>query len=145
GVLTLRLMDRIKSSCAEHVKSRAVAAVPATLGVTPRILVTGASGFLGGHVVERVSSDGPVRAMTRLMSRARPMAGVEWIQGDLRNETQLRQALNGIETVFHCAALAGPPGSLEDYEDANVNGTVRLARLAGEAGVKTLVYTSSLA
>ena len=40
--------------------------------------------------------------------------------------------------------LAGPPGSLQDYEDANVKATVRLARLAAESGVKTLVYVSSL-
>ncbi len=71
------------------------------------------------------------------------MAGVQWIQCDLRNEEELRKALNGIETVFHCAALAGPPGSLQDYEEANVKGTVRLARLAAEMGVKTLVYVSS--
>jgi predicted dehydrogenase/nucleoside-diphosphate-sugar epimerase len=145
GLLNLRLMDQIKSSCEEFVKRRMVSSVASTSVDTPRILVTGASGFLGGHVVERLSPNGPVRAMTRLISRARPMAGVQWIQCDLGNEQELRGALNGIETVFHCAALAGPPGSLQEYEEANVNGTVRLARLAAEAGVKTLVYVSSLA
>ena len=145
GLLNLRLMDQIKSSCDEFVKRRAVPAVPATSAVTPRILVTGASGFLGGHLVERLSSEVPVRAMTRLISRARPMPGVQWIQCDLGNEEELRKALNGVETVFHCAALAGPPGSLQEYEEANVKGTVRLARLAAETGVKTLVYVSSLA
>jgi len=112
--------------------------------VAPRSLVTGASGFLGGHVVARLSAEGPVRATTRLMSRARPMPGVQWVQCDLSNEEELRRALNGIETVFHCAALVGPPGSLEDYEETNVKGTVRLARLAAETGVKTFVYVSSL-
>ena len=73
------------------------------------------------------------------------MAGAQWIQCDLRNEDELRTALSGIETVFHCAALAGPPGSLRDYEEANVKGTLRLARLAAETGVNTLVYISSLA
>jgi 2-alkyl-3-oxoalkanoate reductase len=145
GLLNLRLMDQIKSSCDEFVKPRVVPTVPATSAVTPRILVTGASGFLGGHLVERLSSEVPVRAMTRLISRARPIAGVQWIQCDLGNEEELRKALNGVETVFHCAALAGPPGSLQDYEEANVKGTVRLARLAAETGVKTLVYVSSLA
>ncbi len=145
GLLNLRLMDQIKSACDQLVKQRAIPAVSRASAEPPRVLVTGASGFLGGHVVERLSSEVPVRAMTRLMSRARPMAGVQWIQCDLGKEEELRGALSGIETVFHCAALAGPPGSLHDYEEANVKGTIRLARLAAEAGVKTLVYVSSLA
>jgi len=144
GLLNLRLMDQIKSSCDKFVKRRVVRTCPATSVVAPRILVTGASGFLGGHLVERLSPEVPIRAMTRLISRARPIEGVQWIQCDLRNEEELRKALNGVETIFHCAALAGPPGSLQDYEEANVKGTVRLARLAAEAGVKTLVYVSSL-
>jgi predicted dehydrogenase/nucleoside-diphosphate-sugar epimerase len=144
GLFILRLMDQIKSSCEEFVKPRTMPTVPAMSALAPKILVTGASGFLGGHVVERLSSEGPVRAMTRLISRARPRAAVQWIQCDLRDEDKLRAALSGIATVFHCAALAGPPGSLADYEEANVHGPVRLARLAAEAGVKTLVYVSSL-
>jgi nucleoside-diphosphate-sugar epimerase/predicted dehydrogenase len=145
GVLNLRLMDQIKSSCSGSMKTREVPAVPSTTAVAPKVLVTGASGFLGGHVVDRLSSEGPVRAMTRLISRARSRPNVEWIQCDLGKEEELRRALDGVETVFHCAALAGPPGSLEDYEAANVKGTVRLARLAAEAGVRTLVYVSSCA
>jgi nucleoside-diphosphate-sugar epimerase len=78
------------------------------------------------------------------MLRAEPLPTVQWVQCDLAREDGLRRALAGIDLVFHCAALAGPPGSLEDYEEANVNGTVRLARLAAEAGVRTLVYISSL-
>jgi nucleoside-diphosphate-sugar epimerase len=56
----------------------------------------------------------------------------------------MRRVLGGVETVFHCAALAGPPGSRQEYDDANVKGTVRLARLAAEAGATTFVYISSL-
>ncbi|MEP7308721.1 MAG: NAD-dependent epimerase/dehydratase family protein [Acidobacteriota bacterium] len=145
GILNLRLMDQIKASCGALAKRRAMMAAPDASAMPPKALVTGASGFLGGQVVERLSAEAPVRAMTRLVSRARQRPGVEWIQGDLGSEMELRKALNGIETVFHCAALAGPPGSLQDYEEANVTGTVRLARLAAEAGVKTLVYVSSLA
>jgi nucleoside-diphosphate-sugar epimerase/predicted dehydrogenase len=145
GLLNVRLMDQIKKSCGNIAKQRIVLTSQADPVSPSRILVTGASGFLGGHIVRRLSSDGiAVRAATRLMLRAQPLPAVEWIQCDLGKEEELRRALAGVETVFHCAALAGPPGSLEEYEEANVKGTVRLARLAAEAEVKTLVYVSSL-
>jgi 2-alkyl-3-oxoalkanoate reductase len=145
GLLNVRLMDQIKKSCCNIVKQRIISSSTTVSPAAPRILVTGASGFLGGHVVRRLSSDGiAARATTRLMLRAQPLPSVEWIQCDLGKEEELRRALAGIETVFHCAALAGPPGSLEEYEEANVKGTVRLAQLAAESGVKTLVYISSL-
>jgi nucleoside-diphosphate-sugar epimerase len=145
GLLNVRLMDQIRISCHKFVKQRVTAYAPAKLASAPRFLVTGASGFLGGRLVERLSSDQiPVLATTRLMSRARPLPEVKWVQCDLTQEEVLRNALAGVETIFHCAALAGPPGSLEEYEEANVKGTVRLARLAAEAGVKNLIYISSL-
>jgi nucleoside-diphosphate-sugar epimerase len=46
--------------------------------------------------------------------------------------------------VFHCAGLVGPPGSLEDYERANIKATLSLAQLAAHAGVKRFIYVSSL-
>src|SRR5262249_32428579 len=110
-----------------------------------RTLVTGATGFLGGRTLERLSEAGvPVRATTRIVSRARAVDGVEWIRCNLASEDDLRCAMTGIETVFHCAAIAGSPGSLEEYEEANVDGTLRLARLAEEAGVQSIIYISSI-
>jgi nucleoside-diphosphate-sugar epimerase len=144
GIMNVRLMEQIKQSCGTIAKER-MAAQTASDTSAPRILVTGASGFLGGHFVRRLSTDGvPVRATTRLMLRAKHLPAVQWIQCDLGQEEQLKRALSGVETVFHCAALAGPPGSLKEYEEANVRGTVRLAELAAAAGVRTLVYISSL-
>jgi nucleoside-diphosphate-sugar epimerase/predicted dehydrogenase len=141
GVLNVRLMDQIKHACHVAMKARVVATRP----LRPRVLVTGASGFLGGRLAERLSANNiNVRATTRLISRARALPGVQWEVCDLSKESELRRALAGIETVFHCAALAGPPGSLKEYEEANVNATVRLAKLAGELGVKNLIYVSSL-
>jgi nucleoside-diphosphate-sugar epimerase len=111
----------------------------------PRILVTGATGFLGGRLVEVLSEERTAaRATTRLVSRARPLPGIEWVKCDLARENQLLGALCDVDTVFHCAALCGAPGSLQEFEDANVAGTLRLLRLAGQAGVKTFVYVSSM-
>jgi nucleoside-diphosphate-sugar epimerase len=66
------------------------------------------------------------------------------VQCDLAREDQLLGAMCDVETVFHCAALCGAPGSLQEFEQANVEGTLRLLRLAGRAGVKTFVYMSSM-
>jgi nucleoside-diphosphate-sugar epimerase/predicted dehydrogenase len=143
GVLNVRLMDQIKAACEDLQKWRPV--MTNGKATQPRILVTGASGFLGGRLVEVLSQHRtPVRAATRLISRARRLPEVDWVQCDLAQEDSLRDALRDIETVFHCAALCGAPGSLEEFEDANVRGTLRLVRLAAEAGVKNVVYVSSM-
>ncbi len=145
GVLNVRQMDQIKAACVEVSKKRIAVDSKRNLSTASRVLVTGATGFLGGRLVQRLAAEGiPVRGTTRLASRARPLMGVEWVECNLLHEDELRRALGGIETIFHCAALVGAPGSLEDYEEANVKGTVRLAMLAAEAGVKRLVYISSI-
>ena len=144
GVLNARLMDQIREACQSARKQRP--ALNARQENPPKILVTGASGFLGGRLVDVLSSQGDaVRGATRLVSRARTLPGVEWVQCDLASEEELRIALRNIETVFHCAALNGAPGSLEEFEDANVRGTLRLVRIAADAGVKTFVHVSSMA
>jgi nucleoside-diphosphate-sugar epimerase len=143
GVLNARLMDQIKQRCEKLRKERP--GLIAGKANPPRILVTGASGFLGGRLVEVLSEKGTLaRGATRLVSRARRLPGIEWVQCDLAEEEGLRGALSGIDTVFHCAALCGAPGSLEEFEDANVRGTLRLVRLAADAGVKNFVYVSSM-
>jgi nucleoside-diphosphate-sugar epimerase/predicted dehydrogenase len=143
GVLNTRLMDQIRDACETALKPRPTLTMETA--TRPRILVTGASGFLGGRLVEVLSAQGTaVRGTTRLVSRAMRLPGVQWVQCDLAREEGLRPALAGVETVIHCAALCGPPGSLEEYEDANVRGTLRLVRLAAEAGVKNFVYVSSM-
>jgi 2-alkyl-3-oxoalkanoate reductase len=143
GVLNVRLMDQIKDACQGIRKQRPP--LNARQESRPRILVTGASGFLGGRLVEVLSEQGvPVRGATRLVSRARQLPGVEWVQCDLATEEGLRIALRGVETVFHCAALRRAPGSPDEFEDANLRGTLRLVDLAADAGVKTFVHMSSM-
>ena len=143
GVLNARLMDQIRDACQGARKQRPP--LNARQEQAPKILVTGASGFLGGRLIEVLSSQGnAVRGATRLVSRARALPGVEWVQCDLAAEQELRDALRGIETVFHCAALCRARGSAEEFEDANVRGALRLVRIAADAGVKTFVHVSSM-
>jgi nucleoside-diphosphate-sugar epimerase/predicted dehydrogenase len=130
---------------AEPAAKRRLEAGAAAPTPPPKVLVTGATGMVGKRLVERLTAEGrTVRATIRLASRAAPMDGVEWVACRLENEDDLRRALDGIETVFHCAALVAGPGSLEDFTRANVDGTLRLAELAGEAGARDLVYLSSI-
>ncbi|HJR17882.1 MAG TPA: NAD-dependent epimerase/dehydratase family protein, partial [Gemmatimonadales bacterium] len=64
--------------------------------------------------------------------------------GDLASGDGFSDALRNIETVFHCAALRGDHGSLEEFENTNVRGTLRLVQMAADAGVRTFVYVSSM-
>jgi nucleoside-diphosphate-sugar epimerase len=145
GLLNVSQMEQIRIGCASMAKPRIDHGAAASVTTRPRVLVTGGSGFLGGRLTERLAAEGvPVRSTTRLLARVQPRPNVEWVVCDVTKEADVRTALAGIETVYHCAAMAGPPGSLEEYQRINVGSTVRLAELAAEAGVKTLVYVSSI-
>lgn len=119
------------------------------LAALPRTLVTGASGFLGSHVVRQLVARGErVRVLLRPSSQCRALDGleVEYAWGDLRDRPALREALRGIRHVFHVAAdyrlWARHPREI--YE-SNVTGTRNLLTAAAEAGVERFLYTSSVA
>jgi len=110
------------------------------------ILVTGASGFLGWHIARKLVERGcAVRALVRETSRLRELDGVEVVAGDLRDAQSLRRAVEGCERVFHAAAdyrlWAREPREL--YE-SNVDGTRNLLAAARDAGVRQVVYTSTV-
>ncbi len=112
-----------------------------------RALVTGATGLVGSHIVERLLADGwSVRALVRDPHAASWLAdaGVERARGDLLEAESLRHALAGCDTVFHCAALIAASGSWESFQRANVDGTRAVVEAAASAGAR-LVHTSSVA
>jgi nucleoside-diphosphate-sugar epimerase len=112
-----------------------------------RVLVTGASGFLGGALARALADAGAaVRGLVRLPSRAGYIAdypNIDLATGDLADADSLVRALDGADTVFHVAAALG--GAPEKQHRVNVGGTRALARLAAEAGVRRFVHISSVA
>ncbi|MFE2143224.1 NAD-dependent epimerase/dehydratase family protein [Streptomyces sp. NPDC059456] len=112
-----------------------------------KILVTGASGFLGGHLVDGALSQGhQVRALVRPGSdavRLRSLPGVEVVTGDLTDAGSPGRAAEGCEAVLHSAARAVDHGSRAQFEAANVTGTLRLLAAARSAGARRFVFVSS--
>lgn len=111
-----------------------------------RVLVTGASGFIGGHLVrELVGLGHDVSCMVRRTSSVDALRslGVELRVGDLADPGSLDGAVAGAEAVIHLAAYYGFYGSEELYRRLNVEGTRLLAEAARGAGVKHFVYCSS--
>jgi 2-alkyl-3-oxoalkanoate reductase len=109
-----------------------------------RALVTGAGGFLGSAIVSRLLERGlAVRGFSRGSYPALEAAGVECIQGDLRDPDAVDAACRDVDTIFHVAALAGIWGPWETYHGINTLGTRHLLDAARRHGVRRLVYTSS--
>jgi len=111
------------------------------------VLVTGATGLLGGHVVDLLVERGErVRALARPgedVARLRGM-DVEIARGDLADRASLEAAVRGVERVLHCAARTGPWGPEAEYEAANVRGLEDLIDVSMAAGVKRIVHVSSI-
>lgn len=111
------------------------------------VFVTGATGFIGGALLDRLLADGrPVRALIRTDTAAEQLAarGVEPVIGDLANESALSAGVQGIDTVFHVAGVNQMCTSNPDaMMTGNVDGTLAVFRAAATAGVSCMVYTSS--
>ena len=112
------------------------------------ILVTGATGFIGGHVARLLAARGAsLRVLVRPGSGARNLEGLpaERVTGDLRDPASLPAAVRGCRTIFHVAAdyRLWSPHPSELYR-SNVDGTANLLDAAGEAGAERIVYTSTV-
>jgi len=115
-------------------------------------LVTGGAGFIGSHIAEALVRRGDrVRVLDNLstgfLSNLDPIRGeIEFIKGDLVDAPLVARAVQGVDCIFHEAALASVPRSMEHPLDTHascVTGTVTLLDVARRAGVRRVVYASS--
>jgi nucleoside-diphosphate-sugar epimerase len=112
-----------------------------------RVLVTGASGFLGRHLAAALARRGfRVRGLVRATSAALPLeaAGVEVFRGDLAAPRAVAAAVDGARIVLHCAARVSDWGSRAEFWHTNVLGTRHVAEACRVAGVERLVHVSTL-
>ncbi len=114
-----------------------------------KIFLTGATGFVGHHVAKALAADGAeLRLLVRKTSNLKNLEGIagETHVGDLADPESIRPALANIDALVHVAAdyRLWIPDPAAMYK-SNVDGTRELLRLAREAGVKRVVYTSSVA
>jgi NAD dependent epimerase/dehydratase len=122
-----------------------------------KVLVTGADGFIGSHLVESLLEEGcNVRALVYYNSfnnwgwldtfSQNQLDAIEVIPGDVRDPNGMRKAVKGCDLVFHLAALIGIPYSYHaplSYLRTNVEGTLNVMQGALQAGVSLLVQTST--
>jgi UDP-glucose 4-epimerase len=117
-----------------------------------RALVTGGAGFIGGHLVERLLSEGwEVRVLDDFSSGrddnlALVLPRIELLKGDVRDAPLVARAMEGVEVVFHEAAVPSVPRSVAEpvrTNDVNVNGTLLVLEQARQAGVRRVVYAAS--
>lgn len=113
-----------------------------------KVLVTGGTGFTGGHLCRRLAREGrDVRALVRDVSRASDLAseGVELAQGDLRDAESLRRAVAGVDSVYHIAALYRQENvPKERFHEVNTAGTRRLLEAAEDEGLRRFVHCSTV-
>ncbi|HEX6599031.1 MAG TPA: NAD-dependent epimerase/dehydratase family protein [Gemmatimonadaceae bacterium] len=113
----------------------------------PTALVTGATGLVGSHVVERLQRDGwQVRALVRDAARADWLrrSGIELALGDTLDASTLPPAATGCDVVFHTAAAVTPDGGWEAFRRPNIEGTRNVVEATAAAGAR-LVHVSSVA
>lgn len=118
--------------------------------VTHSVLVIGASGFVGGHLVRGLLSDGrAVRGLSRDVSRIQDLAdaGAETVRGDMLDPRSLADALQFVDAAYICVHTLSPQGadsSGQDFMDLERTGLENIIKACRDAGVRRLVYVTSI-
>jgi UDP-glucose 4-epimerase len=116
------------------------------------VLVTGGAGFIGSHLTRRLLDEGAsVRAVDNLSTGFRRnlvevLDRIEFIEGDIVDPDVCAAVVDGVDTVYHVAALPSVPRSMADpigTHQSNVNGTLNLLEAGRRSGVRRFVYSSS--
>ena len=111
-----------------------------------RVLVTGATGFTGGHLARALAGRGyQVRALVRAAVPDLQRAGIETVTGDLRDRASLARAADGVEVVYHIAAIYRQAGLRdEEYRAVNATGVRDVIEAAASGGVRRVVHCSTV-
>lgn len=116
-----------------------------------RVLVTGGAGFIGSHIVEYFQGKADIHVLDNLRSGYRKnLEGLEhrFIEGSITDRTIVREAVDGVDYIFHMAAMISVPESMQypiECEEINTRGTLTVLEEAAKAGVKKLCFSSSAA
>ncbi len=122
------------------------------MGVTTKVLVTGGAGFIGSNLAEELIRQGARVSIiddftTGFRENLEEIEGdFDFIEGDINDDAAVARAIDGVEIVFHQAALPSVPRSVEDPLETHrvcVNGTVNMLVRSREAGVRRFIYAAS--
>ena len=111
-----------------------------------KVLITGATGLLGGHLIRELQQRGEdIRALVLPVENADKLEkqDVEVVRGDITDASTLQPAVEDVELVFHLAGMMGVWRPISDYRLVNVTGSENLYKAAQKAGVRRYVHTSS--
>ncbi len=122
-----------------------------------KVLVTGADGFIGSHLVEALAAEGcDIKAFVYYNSfnswgwleslPPKTLKGIEIFSGDIRDPNGVRTAVQDVDIIFHLAALIGIPFSYhspDSYIDTNVKGTLNILQASRSANVEKVLVTST--